>query len=136
MLSLENALYVRIEQLPNGPKPLPLQNGFNKDTAYRALGMFNPSETSDAYFILSNDRNETWFICNRHLRTVAVAPRMLDFRCALHTFTGLNPCIADTPMVTQPAAQAPRHPVEPDEGAVPVVPPNTPPQHQPMVRLA
>ena len=83
MLTLENALYVRIEELPNGPKPLPLHSGFNTHTAYRALGMFNPSETSDAYFILSNDRDETWFICNRHVRTVALAPQVQAFRVPL-----------------------------------------------------
>ncbi len=72
MLTLENSLYLRVEQLPNGPKPLPLASGFNNDTAYRALGMFNPSETSDAYFIFANDRDEIWFICNRHLRALGL----------------------------------------------------------------
>lgn len=91
MLSLESALYVRVQELPNGPKPLPLNSGFSTDTAYRALGMFNPSETSDAYFILSNDRNETWFICNRHLRTVAIAPGCCDFRRPLQDFAQQNP---------------------------------------------
>lgn len=70
MLTLEPGLYLRVVQLPNGPKPLPLESGFNTKTAYRALGLFNPSETSDAYFIFSNDRDEIWFICNRHLRAV------------------------------------------------------------------
>ena len=74
MLSLEPGIYLRIEQLPNGPKPLPLESGFNPHTAYRALGMFNPSETSDAYFVFSNDRNEIWFICNRHLRCLGLIP--------------------------------------------------------------
>ena len=80
MLTLESGLYVRVQELPNGPKPLPLQSGFSSDVAYRALGMFNPSETSDAYYILSNDRDETWFICNRHLRTVALLPGSQQFR--------------------------------------------------------
>lgn len=74
LIALENGLYLRVQELPNGPKPFPLQSGFNPDTAYRALGLFNPSETSDAYFILSNDRDEVWFICNRHLRTVGLLP--------------------------------------------------------------
>ena len=73
MIALENGLYLRVQELPNGPKPFPLQSGFSQDIAYRALRLFNPSETSDAYFILSNDRDEVWFICNRHLRTVALA---------------------------------------------------------------
>ena len=74
MLSLETGMYLRVEQLPNGHKPLPLDSGFNTRTAYRALGMFNPSETSDAYFIFSNDRDEIWFICNRHLRCLGLIP--------------------------------------------------------------
>ncbi len=74
MLTIEDALYVRVQQLENGPHPLPLQSGFSLGIAYRTLGLFNPSETSDAYLILSNDRNEIWFICNRHLRTVGLYP--------------------------------------------------------------
>lgn len=135
MLSLETALYVRVQELPNGPKPLPLQSGFNLHTAYRALGMFNPSETSDAYFILSNDRNETWFICNRHLRTVALAPHATDFRRPLQEFAGLNPTIEST--VGQPAHRPPGQedqepspqPVEPDRGPVPAQPGDQPLQH-------
>lgn len=73
MLTLETGLYLRVEEMPDGaPTPLPLRSGFNRETAYRALGMFNPSETSDAYFILSNDRDEIWFICNRHLRCLGL----------------------------------------------------------------
>jgi hypothetical protein len=69
---LEPSLYVVIKELENGPKPFPLSNGFSPSTAYRALGLFNPSETSDAYLILSNDHDEIWFICNRHLRTYGI----------------------------------------------------------------
>ena len=83
MITLENGLYLRVQELQNGPKPFPLQSGFNPDTAYRALGMFNPSETSDAYFILSNDRDEVWFICNRHLRTVALVTSNAALRVTL-----------------------------------------------------
>lgn len=87
MLTLEQGLYLRVQELDNGPKPFPLQSGFSSDTAYRALGLFNPAETSDAYFILSNDRDEVWFICNRHLRTVALVPGTVDMRKPLHAFT-------------------------------------------------
>ena len=80
MLTLESGVYVRIVELPNGPTPFPLTSGFNATTAYRALGLFNPSETSDAYFILSNDRDELWFICNRHARVVGLLPRSKDLR--------------------------------------------------------
>ena len=83
MLSLEKGIYLRIEQLPHGPKPLPLDSGFNTATAYRALGMFNPSETSDAYFIFSNDRDEVWFICNRHLRCMGLLPEQRAVRMPL-----------------------------------------------------
>ena len=83
MLSFEPGLYLRVEQLVNGPKPLPLESGFNVDTAYRALGLFNPSETSDAYFIFSNDRDEIWFICNRHLRCIGLFPKSNMLRMSL-----------------------------------------------------
>ncbi len=69
--------------MENAPKPYPLDSGFTPNTAYRALGMYNPSETADAYFILSNDRDEIWFICNRHLRTVGLFPDIHDFRYLL-----------------------------------------------------
>ncbi len=83
MLWMEQGLYLRVEELPGGPRPLPLLSGFSLTTAYRALGCFNPSETSDAYFILSNDRDEVWFICNRHLRTVCVRRDSTAFRLPL-----------------------------------------------------
>ncbi|WP_367299523.1 hypothetical protein [Hafnia alvei] len=80
MIWFEQGLYLRVEELENGPRPLPLRSGFSCEIAYRALGVFNPSESSDAYYILSNDRDEIWFICNRHLRTVALLPDTTDFR--------------------------------------------------------
>ncbi|QIP56604.1 hypothetical protein [Hafnia alvei] len=80
MIWFEQGLYLRVEELENGPLPLPLRSGFSREIAYRALGVFNPSESSDAYYILSNDRDEIWFICNRHLRTVALLPDTTDFR--------------------------------------------------------
>ena len=83
MLTLDKNLFLRVVQIDNGPRPLPLSSGFNEHSAYRALGMFNPSETSDAYFILSNDRDEVWFICNRHLRTVSSLPATNAFRLPL-----------------------------------------------------
>lgn len=83
ILTLESNLFLRICQLDKYPHPLPLQSGFTINTAYRALGLFNPSETSDAYVILSNNRDEIWFICNRHLKTVCSRPELLDFRIPL-----------------------------------------------------
>lgn len=83
MLWLEQGLYVKMVEMDNGPRPLPLQSGFNAETAYRVLGCFNPSESSDAWYILSNDRDEIWFISNRHLRTVFLKPESREFRLPL-----------------------------------------------------
>jgi len=74
---------LRILEHPNGPTPFPIQSGFNIKTAYRALGIYNPSETSDAYFIFSNDRDEIWFISNRHCRSVSIRNDLLEFRIPL-----------------------------------------------------
>lgn len=52
MMWMEEGLYVRIQELENGPRPFPLQSGFNAETAYRAIGCFNASESSDAFYIL------------------------------------------------------------------------------------
>lgn len=70
MLAFHPHLFVRIQELtgPRAPMPRPLDSGFAEDRLYRVLGVFNPSETSDAYFVLANDRDEMWFICQRHLR--------------------------------------------------------------------
>ena len=83
MLWLEQGLYIRIEQLEEGPRPLPLRSGFCTENAYRVLGCYNPSESADAYYILSNDRDEIWFICNRHVRTVCLNNDNTAFRYAL-----------------------------------------------------
>ncbi len=83
MLWLEQGVYLRIQKLDNGPRPLPLQNGFSAGTAYRVLGCFNPSETSDAYYILANDRDEIGFICNRHIRVVVLDASRKDLRYSL-----------------------------------------------------
>ena len=70
MLAFHPQMFVRIvePQGPRAPMPRPLSSGFHGGRAYRVLGVYNPSETSDAYFILANDRDELWFICQRHLR--------------------------------------------------------------------
>jgi len=70
MIAFHPQLFVRIEELntPRAPQPRPLENGFTADRLYRVLGVANASESSDAFFILANDRDEMWFICQRHLR--------------------------------------------------------------------
>ena len=67
-LYMEKGLYLTIRECHQAPNPGPLESGFSLDRAYRATGVYNASETSEAYFILINDRNEVWFISNRHLR--------------------------------------------------------------------
>ena len=74
MTTLEPGLYVRIEESGDGPRPFPLVSGFSVGQAYRALGLSNPTETSGAYFVLSNDNDEIWLISNCHVRAYALLP--------------------------------------------------------------
>lgn len=68
MMNFEQGLYVSILENINGPTPFPLKSAFSQDKEYRVLGIYNASETSEAYLILCNDRKELWFISNRHTR--------------------------------------------------------------------
>ena len=83
MIYLEPGLYLRVQQLSERAHPLPLESGFSLDVAYRALGIYSPSETGECYFILANDRDETWFISNRHFRVVGSFPERRDLRISL-----------------------------------------------------
>ena len=85
MLTLHPDLFVTVQQIEGdrAPRPLPLASGFSAGTAYRVLGAHAPSETGEAYFIFSNDRDEVWFISNRHFRTHALVPGSTDLRRAL-----------------------------------------------------
>ncbi|MGH6610284.1 MAG: hypothetical protein ACRECQ_08515 [Burkholderiaceae bacterium] len=83
MIYIEPGVYLRVQQLPHGPHPLPLQSGLRSEFAYRALGVFSPSETSECYFIVANDRDETWFISNRHFRVVGLFPERSETRFSL-----------------------------------------------------
>lgn len=67
---IQPGILVRIEPFegPNAPRPLPLESGFSQGCTYEILGAHAPSETSEAYLILENDRSELWFISNRHCR--------------------------------------------------------------------
>jgi hypothetical protein len=69
-ITLQEAIWVVVQESerPNAPVPRPLVSGFSPAKAYRVLGLHCPSETSEAYFILCNDRNEVWFISNQHFR--------------------------------------------------------------------
>lgn len=83
MIAFESSLYVRIEQREKGPHPMPLESGFSVKSVYRVLGIHTPSETAEAYVVLSNDRDELWFISNRHVRTVGLQPSSSALRMLL-----------------------------------------------------
>ena len=84
MIAFESGLFVRIEEMtgPRAPVPRPLQSGFVVDCGYRVLGLYSPAESADAYMMLSNDRDEIWFISTRHVRTVGLGPERV-FRLPL-----------------------------------------------------
>ncbi|MEO7728631.1 MAG: hypothetical protein ABIS45_15355 [Burkholderiales bacterium] len=88
MVMIEKDLYVTVREQNHdrAPQPRPLQNGFSLLVAYRVLGLHSASETSEAYLILANDRDEMWFISNRHLRVHGIFPQetLLRFPVARH----------------------------------------------------
>jgi len=85
MISIADALFVVVKEVSGerAPRPLPLSSGFSGNVAYRVLGVHSPSETGEAYFILSNDRDEVWFISNRHFRTWELRPETNALRLPL-----------------------------------------------------
>jgi len=57
------------------PQPHPIDDGkFDPKLVYKVLGIYNPSETGECYFMMSNPEREIWFIPQRHVR----AYRLLD----------------------------------------------------------
>lgn len=74
-VDIDARLYVQIVPLdsPGAPTPHPVRQArLDPEQIYKVLGMYNPSETSEAYFILANDDREIWFISNRHLRVAGL----------------------------------------------------------------
>ena len=70
-MNFDPRLYVEIVPLDNGhpPRPHPLTEGkFDLTYAYKVLGIYNPSETSECYLMLANREREIWFIPQRHTR--------------------------------------------------------------------
>lgn len=69
---IQPEVYVRVEQFKGerAPQPLPLSSGFSEDRVYRVLGIHTASESAEAFLILKNDRDEMWFVSNRHFRIV------------------------------------------------------------------
>lgn len=87
MIDYERGLYVHIVQRQAGPPPLPLAQGFSEQVAYRILGVYNPSETGECWLILSNDRDELWYISQRHVRTWELHPELTQLRLTIATNT-------------------------------------------------
>ena len=83
MTLIEPRRYVRAQGPVHGPKPMLLQRGFSTGRAYRALGLYNPSETREDYFVVSNEGNEIGLICNRHLRTRGLFPKESNLRIGI-----------------------------------------------------
>lgn len=75
MLTLDPRLYLEIVPY-NGdrpPVPHPVHDAhFDPKRIYKALGIYSPSETAEAYLILSREDGAIWFISNRHLRAYAL----------------------------------------------------------------
>ena len=74
-MDIDSRLYVEIAPYegPHAPAPHPVRDaGFDESLIYKVLGMYNPSETSEAYLVLSNPRRQLWFISNRHLRAAGL----------------------------------------------------------------
>jgi hypothetical protein len=70
-------LYVEIHPFEGErqPHPHPIHDGgFSTDYIYKVLGVYNPSETSECYFMLANPERQIWFIPQRHL----LAYRLID----------------------------------------------------------
>lgn len=80
MIDYEKGLYVTICQSEQLPAPLPLNSGFSLNVAYRVLGIYNPSESGECWLIMSNDRNELWFISQRQVRTYALESSCTSLR--------------------------------------------------------
>lgn len=70
-MDISDRLYVEIFPFdgPRSPHPHPIEDAhFDPRYVYKVLGMFNPSETSECYFVLANPDRQIWFIPQRHLR--------------------------------------------------------------------
>jgi hypothetical protein len=70
-MDIDSRLYVEIMPFdgPYSPHPHPINEAqFDPNYVYKVLGMYNPSETSECYFVLANPERKIWFVPQRHLR--------------------------------------------------------------------
>ena len=97
-MNFDPRLYVEIVPLENGcpPQPHPILHGrFDPRYAYKVLGIYNPSETSECYLMLSNTRREIWFIPQRHTRAFALLDGD-EFYVLKERRPGAEPAAAET----------------------------------------
>ena len=76
-MNIDSRLFVEIHPFEgtHSPHPHPIDDGrFDPAYVYKVLGMYNPSETSECYFVLCNPLMQIWFIPQRHL----LAYRLID----------------------------------------------------------
>lgn len=76
-MDINPRLYVEIHPFEGAhqPHPHPINDAkFDPSLVYKVLGMYNPSETSECYFVLANPQRQIWFIPQRHL----LAYRLID----------------------------------------------------------
>lgn len=76
-MDANSRLFVEIHPFegPHQPHPHPIKDGrFDPSLIYKVLGVYNPSETSECYFMLANPQRQIWFIPQRHL----LAYRLID----------------------------------------------------------
>jgi len=69
-MDIDSRLFVEIHPFegPRQPHPHPIRDGkFDPSYVYKVLGMYNPAETSECYFMLANPERQIWFIPQRHL---------------------------------------------------------------------
>ncbi len=98
-MNFDPRLYVEIHAHdgPRPPHPHPIDDGgFDPGFIYKVLGVYNPSETSECYFMLANPLRQIWFIPQRHL----LAYRLID---SDELFLPKQPDVAAPPNVSQKA---------------------------------
>lgn len=103
-MDIDSRLYVEIHPFdgPHPPHPHPIDEGhFDPEFVYKVLGMYNPSETSECYFVLANPQRQIWFIPQRHL----LAYKLIH--CDEFFLRKDDPRVTSTPSTTMTIKEAP-----------------------------